>query len=80
MGGKAGSKQRKVAKAARRLAKLGLRPTYHVELAYAEVVELPWLEFGGNHPAEIAEAARRAVAAELGVPPESVVVEADLDG
>lgn len=36
---------------------------------------MPWLEFDGARPAEIAEAARRAIAAELHVRPDQVEVE-----
>ena len=38
---------------------------------------MPWLEFDGDGPAAMAEAARRSIAAELGVRPDQVEVEAD---
>jgi hypothetical protein len=38
---------------------------------------MPWLEFDGDRPSSIAEAARRAIAAELAVRPEQVEVEPD---
>jgi hypothetical protein len=38
---------------------------------------MPWLEFDGAGPAAIAEAARRSIAAELGVRPDQVEVEPD---
>lgn len=38
---------------------------------------MPWLEFDGDGPAAIAEAARRSIAAELGVRPDQVEVEPD---
>ncbi|MDF2733605.1 MAG: hypothetical protein K0S97_228 [Chloroflexota bacterium] len=36
---------------------------------------MPWLRFGGNHAAAIAEAARRAVAAELKVRPDEIELD-----
>ena len=72
------AQQRKAAKVGRKEVKRGRRPTYHLALAKAEVAELPWLEFGGNKPAEIAEAARRAVAGELGVRPDEVEIRVTL--
>jgi hypothetical protein len=36
---------------------------------------MPWLEFDGRRPEEIAEAARRGIAAELGVRPHEVEVD-----
>jgi len=42
-----------------------------------EVPDLPWLEFDGRRPDEVAEAARRAIAGELGVRPDQVEVVPD---
>jgi hypothetical protein len=36
---------------------------------------MPWLEFDGGRPAEIAEAARRSIAADLRLRPELVQVD-----
>ena len=59
--------RRKTVRAARDAVSRGQRPTFRVSLRARRVVELPWLEFDGARPAEVAEAARRAIAGELGV-------------
>ena len=69
-------KQRKVA----RKSVLAGEPL-HIDLDGPLIVELPWLEFGGNGQAEAVdvaatvEAGRRAAAAELDVRPEAIDVE-----
>ena len=70
-------RRRQVRRQGRHLVKLGETPRYRVELSTREVVGMPWLEFDGDSPAAIAEAARRSIAAELGVRPDQVEVEPD---
>jgi hypothetical protein len=62
-------------KAGRRAVDRGERPRYRVHLDERVVPDMPWLEFDGARPPEIAEAARRAIAAELKVRPDQVEVE-----
>jgi hypothetical protein len=73
-------RRRQVRRQGRHLVKRGETPRYRVELGRREVVEMPWLEFDGDGPASIAEAARRSIAAELGVRPDQVEVEPDSVG
>jgi hypothetical protein len=72
-----GKGRSKTLQAARKAIKAGLTPRYRVRIERREVAEMPWLDFGGDQPASIAEAARRAIAAELHVRPDQVEVEAD---
>jgi hypothetical protein len=65
----------KVRKTARQLIAQGQRPRFHLAPDRQAIVEMPWLEFGGSHSAAIAEAARRAVAAELKVRPDEIELE-----
>jgi hypothetical protein len=65
----------RVVKAGRKAVLRGERPRYRVRLASRTVDAMPWLEFDGRRPEEIAEAARRAIAAELRVRPHEVEVE-----
>jgi hypothetical protein len=60
--------------AGRQAVKRGKTPTYRVDLITRTVRDLPWLEFDGSRPSAIAEAARRAIAAELGVRADQVEV------
>ena len=60
----------RVLRAWRRLVKRGGEPTFLIDLDPPLVVDLPWVEFAGLRPAEAAEAARRSVAAVIGVRPE----------
>ena len=69
-GGKA-----KAIRAGRCAVARGARPRYQLDIRAREVKELPWLEFDGSAPAAIAEAARRCIAAELGVRADQVEVE-----
>ncbi len=72
------NKRRKDAvRAGRKAVRSGKTPRYRVRLEDREVAVMPWLEFDGARPAEIAEAARRAIAAELDVRPDQVEVELD---
>jgi hypothetical protein len=66
-----------VVKAGRKAARRGERPRFSVRLAARIVTEMPWLEFDGRRPEERAEAARRAIAAELGVRADQIEVELD---
>ena len=70
-------RRRQIRREGRHLIKRGETPRYRVELDRREVVGMPWLEFDGDGPAAMAEAARRSIAAELGVRPDQVEVEAD---
>ena len=63
-------------KVARQAVKAGVVPTFRVDLARREVVGLPGLYFDGTEPPAIAEAARRTIAAEMGVRPDQIAVEA----
>ena len=65
----------KIRKAARKSIARGRRARFHLALDGPHVVEMPWLKFGGNHAAAIAEAARRAVAAELKVRPDEIELD-----
>jgi hypothetical protein len=67
--------RRKAVRAGRHAVKRGETPRYEVDLHKRRVTEMPWLEFDGPRPPEIAEAARRAIAAELQVRPHQVQVE-----
>jgi hypothetical protein len=68
--------RRKALRAGRHAVKRGKTPRYQVDLRRRRVTAMPWLEFDGPRPPEIAEAARRAIAAELGVRADQVQVEA----
>ena len=70
-------RRRQIRREGRHLIKRGETPRYRVGLIRREVVDMPWLEFDGDSPASIAEAARRSIAAELGVRPDQVEVEPD---
>jgi hypothetical protein len=70
-------KKRPEVRAARKAIRAGQKPRYRVRIERREVPEMPWLDFGGDQRASIAEAARRAIAAELHVRPEQIEVEAD---
>ncbi|HEX6867634.1 MAG TPA: hypothetical protein VF119_02455 [Candidatus Limnocylindrales bacterium] len=63
-----------VRKQARQAIRDGRRPAFEVDLGRREVPALPGLSFGGERPAEIAEAARRSIAAELGVRADQIEV------
>ena len=63
----------KAVKAGRRAVRNGERPRYHVSIA--DRTDMPWLEFDGRRPAEIAEAARRAIAGELRVRADQIEVQ-----
>jgi hypothetical protein len=67
--------RRKAVRAGRHAIKRGKTPRYEVDLRNRRVTAMPWLEFDGPRPPEIAEAARRAIAAELQVRPHQVLVE-----
>ena len=70
------SKQRRrIAREARRALGRGETPTYRLLVDRRRVVEMPWLEFDGARPAEIAEAARRSIAADLRLRPELIQVD-----
>ena len=68
-------KREKVIKRTRRAVKEGRQPTFEVDVARRVVPELPGLEFDGRRPPEIVEAARRSIAAELGVRAHEILVE-----
>ena len=72
--------RRKIVKAARKSVRRGATPRYRVDLSARRVDLFPWLEFDGSRPAAIAEAARRAIAAEIGVRPDQVEVDPVADG
>ena len=67
-------KRTRFLKRARRAIDDGLTPAFDVDVRRREVPALPGITFGGRRPAEIAEAARRSIAAELGVRPEQILV------
>ena len=67
----------KAVRAGRKAIKAGRTPRYQVRVEQREVAEMPWLEFDGDRPSSITEAARRSIAAELDVRPEQVEVEPD---
>jgi len=69
------AKRRSIRKTSRKAIKRGERPVFRVEIAERTVPDMPWLEFDGNRPPAVAEAARRAIAAELEVGPEQVLVD-----
>lgn len=69
----------RVIRAGRKAAMRGEHPRYRVRVASRTVEVMPWLSFNGWRPEEIAEAARRAIAAELGVRPHEVEVEPAAD-
>ena len=66
--------KRRVLKTSRKAIKRGETPVFRVQIASRTVPEMPWLEFDGSGPPAVAEAARRAIAAELGVSPGQVEV------
>ena len=68
--------RKRVVKIARRAVKAGVVPTFRVDLSRREVLELPGLFFDGTGPPAIAEAARRTIAAEIGVRADQIEVEA----
>jgi hypothetical protein len=65
----------RVHRAWRRLVRRGGEPTFLIDLDPPQVVDLPWVEFAGRRPVEAVEAARRSVAAAIGVRPEEIRVE-----
>lgn len=65
----------KVVQAGRKSVKRGITPRYRVDVSARRIDDLPWLEFDGSCPSAVAEAARRAIAAELGVRADQVEVE-----
>jgi hypothetical protein len=67
--------RKRLLRSARRAVKAGETPIFRVDLARREVAGLPGLVFDGARPPEIAEAARRTIAAEIGVRPERIEVE-----
>ena len=69
-----GNARAKVIKLGRRAVSRGATPRYEVDVKQRRVKQLPWLEFDGSGPAAIAEAARRSIAAELGVRADQVEV------
>jgi hypothetical protein len=69
--------QQTFTKMARRAVRHGLVPLFTVRAADRLVTSMPWLEFDGRPPEELAEAARRAIAAELGVRASQIRVELD---
>jgi hypothetical protein len=69
------AERERVVRAWRRLVKGGGEPTFLIDLDPPRVVDLPWVEFFGRRPAEAAEAARRSLAAEIGVRPDQIRVE-----
>ena len=71
--------RRRLAKATRKAIGRGERRPFRLDLERRTVVEMPWLEFDGNGTPAVAEAARRAIAAELAVPPALIEVEIDPD-
>jgi hypothetical protein len=66
--------RRRIARDALRAIERGETPTYGLLIRRRRVVEMPWLEFDGDRESEIAEAARRSIAADLRIRPESVRV------
>ncbi len=72
-----GMGKRGVVKAGQRRVSRGKTPVYLVRVAPPVVVEMPWLEFGGDRTFEVLDAARRAIAGELHVRPEQIEVRAD---
>ncbi len=70
-------RRREARRAGRHLVKQGRTPRYRVALERRQVVEMPWLEFDGDGPAAIAEAARRSIAAEVGVRADQIEVHAE---
>ena len=69
--------RRSARKAARRSLRHGDVVRYRVDLKTRVVDGMPWLQFDGARPFERSEAARRAIAAELDLRPDQVVVETD---
>ena len=69
--------RRSARKAARQRVKRDRVVRYRVDLEARVVDGLPWLEFDGARPFERSEAARRAIAAELDLRPDQVVVDSD---
>lgn len=61
-------------KRARKAIRAGKTPAFDVDLDRRYVPELPDVAFGGRRPSEIAEAARRSIAAEIGVRPDQIEV------
>ena len=70
-----GNDRTAVIKAGRKAVRRGEVPRYRVRLDARTVEAMPWLVFDGRRPEEIAEAARRAIAGELGVRPDEVEVD-----
>jgi hypothetical protein len=68
-------KRDRARKRARQAVKQGERPTFEVDVARRVVPELPWVEFDGRRPPEIVEAARRSIAAEVGVRADQIQVD-----
>jgi hypothetical protein len=70
----------KIRKSARQSIARGRPPRFHLILERCEVVEMPWLKFGGKQAAAIMEAARRAVAADLRVRPDEIDIADSVEG
>jgi hypothetical protein len=66
---------RRMAKAARKSVARGERPVFQLSVERRQVADLPGLEFDGDRPASVVEAARRAIAAELDLRPDQIQVE-----
>jgi hypothetical protein len=67
-------------KATRKAIDRGKPTVFRVDVRRRTVTEMPWLQFDGNGPPAVAEAARRAIAAELAVRPAQIVLEVETDG
>jgi hypothetical protein len=72
--------RRRVVKATRKAIDRGEAAVFRVDVDRRTVTEMPWLEFDGNGPPAVAEAARRAIAAELAVRPAQIVLEVQGSG
>jgi hypothetical protein len=73
------ARRNKVLEGARMAIEAGDVPTFQVDADRRVVAGLPGLVFDGDGPSEIAKAARRAIAAELGVADSQVRVELTKD-
>jgi len=72
-------KRQRVVKATRKAIKRGEAAVFRLDVEARTIAEMPWLEFDGNEPPAVAEAARRAVAAELEVRPALVEIEIEVE-
>jgi hypothetical protein len=71
--------RRRLVKATRKAIKRGETAIFRLDVERRTVTEMPWLEFDGNQPPAVVEAARRAIAAELALSPAEIEVEPDPD-